>query len=79
MKHLTVTLTGAAIPLSTKGDVFVQDILIQPGVANSHVAYIGGSGLTSSDYGARIEVPVSTVLLSPLSLMNGKAGTLIMA
>lgn len=55
--HLTVTLTGAAQALSTPAagtpSINCKEIQIQSESGNAAV-YIGGAGVTSSDYGQSI-------------------------
>ena len=68
VEHYTLTLNGSAQLLSSVLPAGVAPLQahflsIQADPANSHVVYIGGypQTLSSTDYGFRIEVPVSSI------------------
>lgn len=74
MRHGVVTLKGTSVPLKIatalglKGnDGFVAFYSLQPDVANLAVVYIGGTAdpLTTSNYGFRLEIPVSNIPSAP--------------
>ena len=75
--HLTLTLSGAAQVLNTALATgqrvgLLKQIILQADGANANVIYVGGTGpaastaaVSSSAYGFRIEVPVTTVPAAP--------------
>ncbi len=72
VNHYTITLSATARSLATGLEgIGINDILkflaIQATPGNTHVAYIGGNQrtLTTSDYGFRIEAPVTSIPYAP--------------
>jgi len=76
IKHYVLTLNGSAQQLNTAldsgyqgpgsaQDQLVASIIIQPDGANTGIIYVGDSDVSSSDYGFRLEIPVSTVPPAP--------------
>ena len=51
-EHRVLTLAGSAEPLSSLGKV--RWLSLQPGGANSNPVFIGGPGVSSTDYGTRL-------------------------
>jgi hypothetical protein len=69
LSHYTLTLTGGAQRVSTvmnqADGVRIRKISFQAGAANAAAVYIGGPGVSDTDYGVRIPIPVSTVPEAP--------------
>ena len=70
--HYVLTLNGAAQRLTTAlgiaEDVAVSAIWFQPNAANNGIIYIGTtSSVSSSSYGVRLEIPVSTIPSAPFN------------
>lgn len=86
--HYTLTLSGSVQKLSdalgtgyaspgSARDIRVSSISIQADGGNSQLIYIGGEApttLTSTDYGSRIEKPVSTIPAAPSILQTKGRG-----
>jgi hypothetical protein len=76
--HFVLTLNGSAQVLSTVTSVktgLLKQLILHTDAGNTHVIYVGGTGLSaaqaavsSTDYGFRIEIPVSTVPPAPTIL-----------
>ena len=64
-KHYTVTLTGSAQALPATGVSFgaVRWMSMQPDGANTNPIFLGGAGVTTSDYGTRL--PAGTAGIPP--------------
>lgn len=91
-KDYTLTLTGAAQQLSVallaanyalgrNGDEMERDLWLQPDGANSGIIYVGGtqgsgSNTSSTNYGFRLEKPVSTIPQAPFSFNSFYQGTI---
>lgn len=61
MKHYTVTLAAAAqsvataLGLTASTDIPFRTLTFQAGKANTNDAFVGGSGVTTTDYGIRLD------------------------
>lgn len=69
LAHHVLTLNGSAQALSTISGATtkaIRTVTLQPGAANTGAVYVGGSTVSSTDYGVRLEVPVSTVPPPPM-------------
>jgi hypothetical protein len=77
MVHYTVTLTATARSIATAlgltpaQDVALRSLTVQAGKANAADAFVGGSGLTVTDYGVRVD-PADTA--PPILLLGGVDG-----
>ena len=66
--HTTVTMNGNAQALSsvlTLDPLDVRRIELQPGAANVNPVFLGGATVSSTDYGVRLEVPVTGIPPAP--------------
>lgn len=83
VRHITITITGAAQRLNTglTGIMKCKVISMHADGANSGIIYVGGisadhpGAVTSSDYGFRIEIPVTAVPPAP-SIFEASSGLL---
>lgn len=79
--HKVITLTGVA---QAVGEVFglptaaVRITTLQPGEANANPVYVGGKGVTSTDYGVRLPASAAGVPSAPWDPSGGDDGTLDM-
>jgi hypothetical protein len=84
VRHFVLTLTSsvqslaAAYPDATAGGPFdlpIQEVFLTPGSGNLNVVYGGGAAghgtLTSTNYGFRLEAPVSSIPQAPLPFTRG--------
>lgn len=61
LAHYTVTLTAsarsvkAALGLTEAQDLPLVDVTAQPGKANTNDAFLGGAGVSTTDYGKRLD------------------------
>jgi hypothetical protein len=71
VKHGIVTVTTSAQSLSSGLGASVDTLprvgflSLQPGAANSGVVYVGGPGVSTTVYGFRLEIPVSSIPCAP--------------
>jgi hypothetical protein len=69
--HYVLTLTGSAQALSTVSGATVdtvRTVSMQPGTANANPVYVGASGVSSTVFGVRLEVPVTNIPPAPFML-----------
>ena len=77
--HFTATLTAVGTSLKTllgltdSQDIPLQSISLQADPANAGAAFVGGTGVTITDYLVRIPIPVSSVPSPPLIYESGTA------
>lgn len=81
MNHKVLTLTGAAQSLLTAfgaaeppggaNDPQCGFISFQAGAANANPFFIGGPGVSATDYGVRIPVPAESVPAAPFVFSGG--------
>lgn len=83
VKHYTITLSASATNFSAadaaRADVPIISIDIQADPANANAAFIGGPGVTTTDYGTRISVPVSGVPDPPYPMGSGAKGKITLS
>ena len=73
VSHATLTLTGTAQALSAAYPsvptrIPLRSLSLQGGEANTGAAYIGGAGVTTTAWGVRIPVPVTSEPAAPFIL-----------
>jgi hypothetical protein len=71
IRHHNLTLTGSAQQLSSIVGSLpnpIRTLSIQPDGANGNPVYLGGPGVSSSDYGVRMEAGATGVPPAPLVL-----------
>jgi hypothetical protein len=71
IRHHVLTLTGSAQRLSTVTGAElpkIRTVSIQPAGANANPSYIGASGVSSTDYGVRMEAGAAGVPPAPFVL-----------
>lgn len=66
VEHVTVTLTASAAALPARGRV--RWVSIQPGTANANPAFVGGAGVTTSDFGTYLPASSGSVPSAPMVL-----------
>jgi hypothetical protein len=71
--HLVLTLSGSAQALTLPQKV--RWVSLQPGAANANPVYIGGEGVSSTDYGTRIPVSSGSVPPPPHVIAEFSDGT----
>lgn len=77
MFHRTITLTATGTKLSAlaslqaQEDVPLQSLTIQADGANANPVFLGGSGVTITDYGIRIPTPSGGVPAAPVFYESG--------
>lgn len=64
-KVVAVTATAKSLASSIGEDGPVYFLSIQPAAANAAVVYLGGLGVTTSAFGWRLEIPVSSIPSAP--------------
>lgn len=78
IRHHTLTMTGSAQQLSAAiADALplpIRTISLQPYAANAAVAYVGGPGVSSTSYGVRLEIPVTSIPPAPFVLGEFQTG-----
>jgi hypothetical protein len=81
VEHRVLTLTGAAQSLLTAfgadeppggaNDPLCSFLSLQAPTDNSNAVFVGGSGVSATDYGARIPVPVTNIPEVPFVIAGG--------
>jgi hypothetical protein len=63
VRHKVVAITAAAKSLASSlgEDGYVAYLSLQPVAANANPFFIGGPGVTTTDYGVRMEIPVTNI------------------
>jgi hypothetical protein len=78
-RSLVLTLTGSAQRLTTalglRSETTLRVICLQPGAANAAPVYLGGSAVSASVYGVRLEAAESGVPPAPFLLGEFTDGT----
>jgi len=80
-RHYVLTLNGAAQQLSSAlggdEDRQLSAVWLSPRGSNANLIFIGGSAtLTSTNYGVRLEIPVSSVPQAPFNPGEFAGGSL---
>ncbi|MBF0562596.1 MAG: hypothetical protein HQL37_11365 [Alphaproteobacteria bacterium] len=73
-KNFTKTLGSSAAEALAAASAKARTIIIQPKRANSHVIYIGGSGVTSAD-GLELNYPIGVSTPLDRQVLGGGPGT----
>jgi hypothetical protein len=81
IRHSVVAVTATAAKLSDVigEDMQVYFLSIQPAAANTGVVKLGGKGITSSVFGWRLEIPVSSIPSAPWFLDDIRAPALALS
>lgn len=77
--HATVTLTGSAQALTAVYQGGIRWVSLQPDPANVNPSYVGGSGITSADYGVRLPAPSAGIPPPPHIIGEFADGTVALS
>lgn len=78
VSHKVVTLDGTAQQLALAIDmpgVRIRSISMQPGAANAAAVFVGGPGVTASDYGVRLPASAAGVPAAPYVVEDSDEST----